>query len=443
MQHGDHPKLSRHFPEASIDRLTRPVSQFLRIEAASGVLLALCAVVALVVANSSLFPAWQEFWQRDFTIGGGALVLSYPRWYWVNDALMAIFFFVVGLEIKRELVDGHLADRSKVLLPVVAALGGALVPAGLFYLLQRGTPGVQGWAIPMATDIAFVVGALALLGKRIPPALKVLLLSLAIVDDLLAVGVIAFFFAESISPLWLGGSVTGIVLILILQRVGVRRVGVYVLVGVALWLCTLKSGLHPTIAGVILGLLTPARPWLSRAAVSQLVTDAQTALEESDRNQNAPTAVLDPLALGAKEAISPLERLEHSLHPYVGFLIMPIFALANSGVPISMEQLSHPLSLSIAGSLLVGKPLGICFAAWLAVRFGGSSLPKGVNWKAMLGAGVLCGTGFTMSLFIASFSFEGPTVDAARTGVLLGSAASLVLGMALLAWTLKRPAPGA
>lgn len=442
MQHQDNPRLQRHFPEASIDRLARPVAQFLRIEAASGVLLAVCTVAALLIANSGMFPAWKAFWETKFTIGSGPLVLSYPLWYWVNDALMAVFFFVVGLEIKRELFNGHLADRTKVILPVVAALGGALVPAAIFAGLQAGTPGANGWAIPMATDIAFVVGALALLGNRIPPGLKVLLLSLAIVDDLLAVAIIAFFFATSISAAWLGGAVLGTVLIVVFQKLGVRRISMYVLVGVAIWLCTLKSGLHPTVAGVVLGLLTPAHPWLSRKAMAGLVVDAYDALREAERDHLAPTPVLDQLAFGARESISPLERLEHHLHPWVGFVIMPIFALANSGVPFTFEELRDPISLSIAVALFLGKPLGICLTAWIAIRMGKATLPDGVSWPAMIGAGILCGTGFTMSLFITTLSFEGFAADAARVGVLLGSCVSMVLGMAILAGSLRKPAPG-
>ncbi|MEZ5974566.1 MAG: Na+/H+ antiporter NhaA [Planctomycetota bacterium] len=431
--------LLRHFPEAKIDRYTLPLAKFLRIEAASGILLALCTVAALVIANTQWFPEWKAFWDAKLTIDTGPIRLSDPRWYWVNDALMAIFFFVVGLEIKRELVDGHLSDRSKILLPVVAAIGGALVPAGIFYFAQRGTDGLAGWAIPMATDIAFVVGALALLGKRVPPSLKVLLLSLAIVDDLLAVVIIAFFFAESIAMGWLAGAGVGIALVLVLQRLGVRRVGVYALFGAFIWLCTLKSGLHPTIAGVVLGLLTPARAWLGPEAMKRLIVAAEEDLDHAITTGHPPTDTLDQLSFGAREAVSPLERLEHSLHPWVGFVIMPIFALANSGVPIDTASMGSPLALAIGAALFLGKPLGICLTAWLAIRAGRATLPEGVSWPAMIGAGILCGTGFTMSLFITSLSFEGALGDTGRVGVLLGSGLSLLVGFIWLRLTLRKP----
>ena len=436
------PDGSQYLPEETIDRWTSPVAKFLRIEAASGVLLGLAALIALVVANSSGNAAWQAFWNADLTIGSGSFVLSYPRWYWVNDALMAVFFFLVGLEIKRELVSGHLSKPSQVVLPVFAAIGGAVVPAGIFMAMQAGTEGARGWAIPMATDIAFVVGALAILGTRIPVTLKVLLLSLAIVDDLMAVVVIAVFFSKGISAAWLAGMAATLAFMLLLRLVGVRRVSVYVLFGVWLWLCTLKAGLHPTIAGVALGFMTPSRPWLKKDALRKLIYEADSTLARSMGTGKIPSQALENLAFGAKEAMSPLYRLEHYLHPWVGFVIMPIFALANAGVPFSAEGLESPLSLAISAALVLGKPVGICLFAWFAVRFVGSKLPEGVSWPAMVGAGALCGTGFTMSLFITSLSFEGGLVDAARMGVLIGSGISLFAGMAILFFTLKPKSAG-
>lgn len=440
MHHDSGPDGSQHFPSEVIDRWTSPVAKFLRIEAASGVLLALAALFALLIANSASNDGWQAFWNEDFTIGSGSFVLSYPRWYWVNDALMAIFFFLVGLEIKRELVSGHLSKPSQVVLPVFAALGGAAIPAAIFVAMQSGTEGARGWAIPMATDIAFVVGALAVLGTRIPVTLKILLLSLAIVDDLLAVVIIAVFFSKGISFAWLAGMAGSLAFMLLLRAVGVRRVSVYVLVGVWVWLCTLKAGLHPTIAGVIMGLMTPSKPWLNKQALRDLIAEADDTLKRSIGTGKVPSAALENLALGAKEGIDPLARFEHHLHPWVGFVIMPIFALANAGVPFSAEALGSSLSLAISAALVLGKPIGIVLFAWFAVRFAGSRLPEGVSWPAMIGAGALCGTGFTMSLFITSLSFEGALVDSARMGVLIGSGISLVAGMTILYFTLKKPA---
>ncbi len=439
MRPPDSPEDWQHFPDTTVQKLTRPLSKFLRIEAASGVLLAICAVVALVIANSGYYEGWKAFWDTKLTIGTGSFELSYELWYWVNDALMAIFFFVVGLEIKRELVDGHLSDRRKIVLPVVGALGGAAIPALVFFALQSRTPGEQGWAIPMATDIAFVVGALALLGKRVPASLKILVLSLAIVDDLMAVLVIALFYAEQIYPSFLAASAACIGIILFLQVIGVRRVGIYIIAGSVLWLCTLKSGLHPTIAGVILGMLTPSRPWVSKESLRKIVDDADKALDQEAATGVSPAAALERLSFGAKASVSPLERLEHSLHPWVGFVIMPIFALANSGVRISGDSLTSPLAIAIAVALFFGKPLGIVGAAWIAIKTKRATLPDSVGWGAMWGAGVLCGIGFTMSLFITSLSFPGDLGDPARMGVMLGSAISLVVGMVLLIKFLPNP----
>lgn len=413
-------------------KLSRPLARFLRIEAATGILLGMCTAIAILAANSASFAAWAAFWDTNLTLSSGRFELSYPRWYWVNDALMTVFFFVVGLEIKRELVEGYLRDRSKVVLPVVAALGGALMPAAIFAALQLGTPGERGWAIPMATDIAFVVGALAILGPRVPPGLKVLLLTLAIVDDLLAVGVIAMFYVETIDFGWLAGSAAGILFTLILQKIGVRRVGIYVGVGAALWLCTLKSGVHPTVAGVVLGFLTPSRPWISAPSIQDLVVQSERILKAAEQSGRKARATLNELAFAAKEAISPLERLERALHPWVSFAIMPIFALANAGVPISSESIRDPLSLSIAAALFLGKPLGICLAASLAIRLKRATLPDGVGGRALVGAGILCGTGFTMSLFVSSLAFQNDSLVPARMGVLLGSAVSMLVGLLVL-----------
>ncbi|MGD8826975.1 MAG: Na+/H+ antiporter NhaA, partial [Myxococcales bacterium] len=254
-------RISR-LPERPIQRVQRPLQAFMHVESAGGVFLLICTAVALIAANSPYAGAYRAFWDQNLRIALGGVDLSYPLWYWINDALMAIFFFVIGLEIKRELVIGELSDRKKVALPVAAALGGVAAPIAIYFALQYGGPGERGWAVPMATDIAFVVGCMSLLGNRIPHGLKVLMLSLAIVDDLLAVIVIAVFYTSSISATYLAASAVGVLLIVAMNRLGVRAVGLYVIVGIYIWVCTLKSGIHPTIEGVILGLLTPAQPWL-------------------------------------------------------------------------------------------------------------------------------------------------------------------------------------
>lgn len=443
MAHGlkEDPTAGGGLPDAAVDQFTRPVSQFLRVEALSGILLALCTVAALIAANGGAYEAWKGFWDTELTIGAGAFELSYPLWYWVNDALMVIFFFVVGLEIKREVVDGHLSTRRALMLPLAAAIGGAVVPALIFYSIENGTEGARGWAIPMATDIAFVVGCLVLLGSRVPPGLKIFVLSLAIVDDLIAVLVIAIFYAESISPMWLAASAGGIAVVVLLQKLGVRRIGVYVILGVVVWLCMFKSGVHATVAGVILGILTPVRPWVSRPAIREVIRTTILAIDDAEARGTRAHLALERLAFASREARSPLDRLEYRLHPWVSFAIMPIFALANAAVPISADAVTNPLSLAIVGGLVLGKPIGITLAALAVVALGLASLPRGVNWGMIVGAGVLSGTGFTMSLFIGSLAFPvgSPLVDIARTGILVGSAISIVAGMAVLFVAVRRP----
>ncbi|MDQ3295629.1 MAG: Na+/H+ antiporter NhaA, partial [Myxococcota bacterium] len=249
-------------PARPVTRLTRPFVRFMHLQASGGIVLLAATMIALILANTSLATDYAAFWNRTFTVGVSGAELSYPLWYWVNDGLMAIFFFVIGLEIKRELIWGELRDRRNVVLPAIAALGGAIVPVAIYLLLQPSLPGRSGWAVPMATDIAFVVGCLAVLGSRVPPALKIFMLSLAIIDDILAVIIIAAVFSSSIDVIWLGGAIAGLAIVILLDKLAVRRIGLYVLVGVVVWLCTLKSGIHPTVAGVLLGLLTPARAWI-------------------------------------------------------------------------------------------------------------------------------------------------------------------------------------
>jgi len=427
-------------PSAPVDQFARPVQQFLRIEALSGIVLAVCTLIALGAANSAYFPSWQAFWDQELSIGVGGWSISHPLWYWVNDALMVLFFFVVGLEIKRELVDGHLADRRTLLLPVAAAIGGAIVPALMFVAMQHGTPGERGWAVPMATDIAFVVGCLALLGKRVPTGLKIFVLSLAIVDDLIAVLVIALFYAKKFEGAWLAGALAFTVVVVLLQKLGVRRIGVYWILGAALWFCMLQSGVHPTVAGVVLGVLTPVRPWVRRASIREVIGHTVAALDEAEVTKVRPHLALERLAFAAREARSPLDRLEDRLHPWVSFAVMPIFALANAAVPVTAAGLEDPLALATAGALVFGKPIGIVLSSVLVVKLGLASLPRGVNFAALVGAGVLSGTGFTMSLFIASLSFEGEQLDAARMGILVGSGVAIAVGMAILVLVLKKPA---
>jgi NhaA family Na+:H+ antiporter len=416
----------------------------LEIESASGVVLLICTVVALVLANSPLAEAFAEVWQTRLTLAVGSFELNKPLLLWINDGLMTAFFFVVGLEIKRELVAGELRDRRKAALPVMAALGGMIAPAVVYLLLRGGQPGEAGWGIPMATDIAFVVGFLALLGPRVPIGLKILLLSVAIADDIGAVLVIACFYSTNISLVAVGLAALGFGLTYLLNQIGVRRVPVYVVVGAGIWLAVLKSGVHPTVAGVLLGLLTPGSAWVGDRALVDILNAALNRLrsEKDGQIEHHHHPVLGQLELASREAVSPLERLEMALHPWVAFGIMPVFALANAGVVVEPTALSHPVAVAVAVGLVCGKPLGILLFSWLGVRVGLARLPTGVNWRIMLGAGCLAGIGFTMSLFIAGLALDGELLDDAKIGTLTGSALSAAIGFLLLLAFLPRRSGG-
>jgi NhaA family Na+:H+ antiporter len=404
-------------PVAPVDRWLAPLSRFLHIEAASGIVLLSCTAVALALANSPLAAWFAGVWKTPVSLSLGGLTVSGDIGHLVvNDGLMTLFFFVVGLELKRELVHGELRDPRKALLPVFAALGGVLMPAGIYLALQWGEPGQRGWAIPMATDIAFVVGFLALFGRRVPIGLKILLLSLAIVDDLVAVLIIAFVFTEAIAWSWLGAAAIAFSMVVLFHRIGVRAVGVYVALGAFIWLAFLESGVHPTVAGVLLGLLTPAQAWIGAQSF--------------------------PARFAAHESVSPLQRLEHGLHPWVAFVIMPVFALANAGVTLSPASVGEPVAVAVAVALTVGKPVGILLLCVAAVRLRVTDLPEGVTWGMLTGGACLAGIGFTMALFLNTLAFPvdqySVLESAGKVGTLAGSVASAVIGAAVLTKALAR-----
>jgi NhaA family Na+:H+ antiporter len=429
---------------APIDAVTAPVRRFLQVEAASGVVLLACSVIALVLANSPWHDAFHHFWEYPVGFTVGPFGLEKPLHFWVNDGLMAVFFFVVGLEIKRELMTGELRTVRQAALPVVAAVGGMLVPAGAFLAFGHAGAAQRGWGIPMATDIAFVVGVMAAFGRRVPFGLKIFLLSLAIADDMGAVVVIAVAYTDFVNLGWLGLAASGLALCVVLNHLGVRPVAVYLVVGAGTWLAMYLSNIHPTIAGVLLGLLTPYRSWLGKDALRLALDDITGRLEgKPDDHEMTPTDVA-LLQYAAREAVAPLQRLEDRLHGWVGFVIMPVFALANAGVAVNPESLTDRVSLSVAAGLLVGKPVGIVLFAWLAVRLGWAALPTGVNWRMMIAAGFLGGIGFTMSLFIGELAFGGhPSLLAdAKTGVLLGSFLAAAVGAGLLWWGTRKAERG-
>ena len=426
---------------APIYALTTPVRRFLQIEAASGVVLLACSVLALVLANSPLADDFHHLWDFPLGFSVGPISLEKPLHFWVNDGLMTVFFFVVGLEIKRELMVGELRTVRQAALPVIAAVGGMLVPAGVYLLFGHAGRAQRGWGIPMATDIAFVVGVMAAFGRRVPFGLKIFLLSLAIADDMGAVVVIAAAYTEFVNLGWLGLAAGGLALCVVLNQLGVRPVAVYLVVGAGTWLAMYQSQVHPTIAGVLLGLLTPYRSWLGKDALRLALDDVTGRMEgKPDDHEMTPTDVA-LLQFAAREAVAPLQRLVDRLHPWVGFVIMPLFALANAGVAVRVEAATDPVALAVAAGLLVGKPLGIMLFAWAAVKLGWAALPTGVNWRMMIAAGFLGGIGFTMSLFIGELAFrDHPLLLAdAKTGILMGSFLAAAAGAGLLWWGTKRP----
>jgi len=444
MAHQPHRESTDKIPVPRVAQSHDPVKRFMHIEATSGVVLMLCTLIALIIANSSWSHAFEKFWHTHVAFEFGRLKIDGHLGHLiVNDILMTIFFFVVGLEVKREAVAGELRDPRKALLPIVGAIGGVVTPALIYLALQYGQEGQRGWAIPMATDIAFVVGILALFGSRIPFGLKIFLLTLAIVDDILAVLVIATVFTESIAWGYFFMALAGFALCALLNRIGVREIPIYVLVGVAIWVGFYKAGIHPTIAGVALGLMTPARAWIGNKTFLEVMADFWDRIsdehehEHEHEHERKPVPVnLEQLQFLARESHSPLHRLEMGLHPWVAYAIMPIFALANAGVVLDPVALSSGVSIAVAMGLVIGKPLGIFLFCFLAVKLGWTRLPKGVSWPIFLGGACLGGIGFTMALFLNALSFpveEFPVLEGAgKIGTLLGSAISAVLGTLLL-----------
>lgn len=381
--------------------MTKTLQRFFQNDAAGGICLIIAAALAMFLANFSVTgPAYQEFLAMPVEVRVGALDISKNMLLWVNDALMAIFFLMVGLEVKREMVQGSLASSRQAAFPVIAALGGMALPAVLYLAFNYSDPiTLDGWAIPTATDIAFALGILALLGNRVPVALKVFLMALAIIDDLGAIVIIALFYTSSLSLLSLAVAVAAIVVLALLNMFNVRRTGIYIMVGAILWIAVLKSGVHATLAGVILGFFIP---------------------------------------LKEKKGHSPSQQLEHVLHPWVAFLILPLFAFANAGVVLSgvtLDSLTSHLPLGIMAGLLIGKPLGISLFCWLALKLKLASLPRGTSFRDIMAVGVLCGIGFTMSIFITSLAFDeahSEFITLAKLGILLGSLLSAVIGYTML-----------
>ena len=381
--------------------------RFINHEATAGLILVLAAALALIVTNVGYAESYDHFLELPVSIHIGGIGLDKTLVHWINDGLMAIFFFLVGLEIKREVLQGNLSSREQITLPAMAALGGMVVPALIYLFFNRGNPEtLQGWAIPAATDIAFALGALALVGSRVPLSLKVFLLALATLDDLGAIVIIAIFYTSDLSPVGLGLAGIAFALLVVLNRLRVDRTAPYIFLGFAMWVFVLKSGVHATLAGVALAMTIP---------------------------------------LLRRDGSNFIHALEEGLHPYVKFLILPLFAFANAGIPLaglSMDSLAAPMPLGIAAGLVLGKPLGILLAAIACTSLGLSKLPEQASWTHLIGVGCLAGIGFTMSLFIGTLAFNTPAqIDAVRIGVIAGSIISIGLGLAILRPRSRKTAP--
>ena len=441
-------------PDSLAARVSRPFTRFLELETSSAWLLLAMAVLALIWANSPWGHTYEAFWHTPLSIVlGDAFALELSLGHWVNDGLMTLFFFVVGMEIKRELVLGELSSRARALLPISAALGGMVVPAGIYAAFHWGEPTLRGWGVPMATDIAFAVAALSALGSRVPASLRIFLLALAIVDDLGAVAVIAVFYTAEIhlSSLALAGA--GLAGCVLLNWAGVRAIPVYALLGVFVWLETHHSGVHATIAGVLLGFVTPTavehghESLIDRGRhaldhLRELLTGSHEE-EVVDYGGHRRHHVARELAGLGRASLSPLDFLVNLLERPVAFAIMPVFALANAGVVLDASTLGDPLAqkvgIAVALGLFLGKPIGIALFSYLAVRLGVAVLPPGVNWGAIVATGALAGIGFTVALFVTALAFENPiAISGSKIGILLGSAAAGGMGLALLVRSLPR-----
>ena len=391
-----------------IEKYKNFTTQFFRLESSGGILLMLASILAMIFANTSLNDYYELFLSTQVVVQVGSLEISKPLLLWINDGLMAVFFFLVGLELKRELVDGELSDKKNIILPAVGAIGGMLFPALVYLYFNYQDPvAVKGWAIPAATDIAFALGVLALLGSRVPVSLKIFLTSLAIFDDIGAILIIAFFYTAQISSTALIVVGLCIPVLALFNKYNVESKSMYILVGVIMWIATLKSGVHATLAGVILAMFIPMK------------------------------SKSDP-------GFSPLKSMEHDLHSVVAFFILPVFAFANAGISFSgvgFEQLQHDVPMGIALGLFFGKQVGIFGLCWLVIKLGLTKLPKDMSWPSLYGTAALCGIGFTMSLFVGSLAFEETGVDLLfdeRLGIVLGSVSSGVLGYLVLKFSLNK-----
>ncbi|SEA64207.1 sodium/proton antiporter, NhaA family [Arachidicoccus rhizosphaerae] len=424
-----------------IDQLLRPVNRFIHQEYTSGIVLFASVVIALVWANSPWSEGYHHLWETRFSIGIEEQRFIQPLHVWINDGLMALFFFVIGLELKREFIAGELSTIRKAALPMVGALGGMVVPALIYVAFNSGQPSSHGWGIPMATDIAFALGLLSMAGKHIPRSVKTFLSALAVADDLGAVLVIALFYTREISLIPLGIGVLLLTLLWVGNRMGIRDTIFYLIIGVVIWYFFLLSGVHATIAGVLVAFMIPARTKIDEQQYVQSVRKYATDFERADRQDGSLTTweqhrTISNIKQLCLDAETPLQKIENALHPWVAFVIMPLFALANAGMHIGSDffsTLANPVSLGVSFGLVAGKFIGVLLFTWVMVRLGRASLPNRASWKHIVGVALLAGVGFTMSLFITGLAFtDSQMIDEAKYGILLASLLSGVLGVVYL-----------
>lgn len=436
-------RIAKIKPRKQVRRLFRAFQEFTRLQAAGGILLMGAAMLALALANSPWEERYFALWHLPITFELGSFYISHDLHWWINEGLMVLFFFVVGLEIKREVLAGELSSLRQAVLPVAAAAGGMLLPAILYLLVNYGRQGVKGWGVPMATDIAFALGVMSLVGTRVPLGLKVFLTALAIVDDIGAVLVIALFYTGDIS--WGYVALAGVFLLLLVLAnwVGVRNPIPYALLGILLWLAFLESGLHATLAGILLALTIPARGTIRSEEFIERTHHYLHELKNAGETNKGllngqQQGSLQEIEDAAQEIQTPLQRLEHALNPWVTFAVIPLFAFSNAGVALGGDVLAvllNPISLGILVGLLVGKQVGISLASWLTVKLGWADLPEGVEWRDIYAVGWLAGIGFTMSLFVANLAFNDvQNIDAAKVGTLAASMVAGLVGFGLLRW---------
>lgn len=428
-------------PRAQIltERALSTIERFLHIEAVSGIVLLLAAAIAIVWANSPAADSYHSLWHTSVSIGFGRFIFSQSLHFWVNDALMTVFFLVVGMEIRREIHEGALASLRLAALPLAAAIGGVAVPALIYLAFNFDGVQSRGWAVPTATDIAFAVGVLALLGRSIPGNVRIFLLALAIIDDIVAVLIIALFYSGGLEYSGLLVAGAGILMVLGMQRMGIGSAYAYIAPATVLWIGLLQSGAHPTLAGVVLGLMTPVLPGRTREqpldVATRAVSDLSARAAKPDATPDQMAQPLKELRLAQRNLIPPVSRVQMALHPWVAYGVMPLFALANAGVSLNGINLSmngsQAIMLGVFVALVLGKPLGIIGASWFVVRLGWCSLPSGVTWPGVAVVGLLAGIGFTMSIFIATLAFTDENLlGAAKMGILLASLAAAIIGLA-------------